>query len=160
MNVSDQVSVHGAVRCFAYEGDVQSPETLVSDTGWMNNLVTTVGKQFFADKADGVATVPPASLINLAVGSGNAAAAVGDTALTGPSTYYQAFDSLSRTGSTVTYTTTIGTANANFAHAELGLCNGTAGSTVGILVTHLAPMGPLTKSSVLSFVYVYQLTFN
>jgi hypothetical protein len=118
------------------------------------NLVTTVGKRFFIDRANAAAGVGP--LTGLVIGNGTTPATVGDTALAGGTTYYQAFDSgfPTRTNEVATYRVTLALNVANFPHSEFGL---TTASSGGILVTRLLS-GPFTKNAQTGIVYDYTLT--
>lgn len=131
-----------------YKGDIQSPETLIKRISGMN-LITTVGKQMIMDRLFGLSAVGAMSRIG--VGTSNAAAAVGDTALTGG--VFAAFDSTpTRSSLTVTCVATFGTGVANIVWAELGMDNGTT------LLNRIAPIGPFTKTSAVSIVVTCTIT--
>lgn len=124
---------------------------------WYDNLVTTVGKNYFAQ--DGSSSRPTA-ITGFLVGNGSTAANVADTNLSGASKYRQAFDSNTASGAVVTYTTTIAAGNATFVNNEFGITNATTTAlSDGVLITHLIA-GPYTKGASDVIAYVYQLTVN
>ena len=148
----------GRLRFDVLDGD-GGPVLWASD--WTSNLITTAGKQFFLDAADGAAARTLSNAQGgLLIGDGSTAPAVGDTNLAGTNKFRQALDATfpSRTGTTVTYQFTVATGSANFVHNEFGLTN--ASSTAlsdGVLITHLLA-GPFTKTAAVSIIYTYALS--
>ncbi|MFV8336424.1 hypothetical protein ACNQF7_10115 [Flavobacterium sp. RSP29] len=114
-----------------------------------NNLITTVGKGGIMDRLFGLSAV--GAMTRIGVGTNNAAAAIGDTALTGG--VFVVYDSVpTRAGLVVTCTATFGTAVANIVWSELGMDNGT------FLLNRIAPIGPITKTSALSIIVTVGIT--
>jgi hypothetical protein len=152
--LTDVVTLSGVLSFKVYDG-VVSPETLRYVSPEFRNLVTTAGKNFFLQRANGTAVT---ALSGFLIGNGSTAAAVGDTALSGASKYRQAFDSVSTVGAVTTYTTTVAAGNATFVNNEFGVTNATTTAmSDGVLVTHLIA-GPYTKAAPDVIVYVYALT--
>jgi hypothetical protein len=113
------------------------------------NLITTVGKGFLMDRMSGIGGVNPLSRIG--VGTGNAAAAVGNTSLTNG--VFVPFDfTPTRSGLTVVHTATFDTNTANITWAELGMDNGSS------LFNRIAPIGPITKTNALSLIVTVGIT--
>lgn len=103
------------------------------------NLVVTTGKQLIMDRLFGLSSA--VAVAGTAVGTGTAAPAATDTALT--SAVYQAFDATpNRSGLVVTGTTTFGTGAANVTIGEAGLMTASG----GVLLNRLL-VGPFSKTS-------------
>ena len=90
------------------------------------NLVVTTGKNFIAsrmkDTTDG-------AMSHMAIGSGNTAAAAGDTAL-GTQLDIQSLTSTTVSTNTVTYAATFGAGNGTGAVAEAGVFNASSSGTM------------------------------
>jgi hypothetical protein len=113
------------------------------------NLITTVGKGVIMDRIFGLSSV--AAVSRIGAGTGNSAAALGNTSLTNG--VFVAFDSPSvKSGLTVVSTATFDTNTANITWAELGMDNG------GSLFNRIAPIGPITKTPALSLIVTVGIT--
>lgn len=141
----------------AYEGDVEHDQdgrvlNPVVFEAVHTNLITTVGKALTLDRLFGLSGAAP--LAYTGVGTGSTAAAVGDTALTGG--VWKLFDATpTRSGLTVTSTTTYGTTEANITIAEAALGTTSAG---GVILNRLAPIGPFAKSTAVSLALTVAIT--
>lgn len=125
-----------------YDGDVQTETTKLGEMSG-KNLITTNGKSLVLDRLFGLSGTT--SLTGMSIGTSATAAAVGDTAITGP--VFKVFDATpTRTGLTVTAITTYATTDPSINIQELGLLTG-SGLT---LFNRLAPIGPFNKTSALS----------
>lgn len=135
---------------------------LLHESPWFDNLITTVGKQFFIDAWDGAAARTLSNAQGgLLIGDGTTAPAVTDTNLAAATNKVRiALDATYpiRSGTTVTYQFTVASGVGNFNHAEFGLTNASSTAlTDGVLVTRLLA-GPFNKTTAVTIVYIYQLT--
>lgn len=128
-----------------FDGDKQWNEhgrciTPVVASGSRTNLITTVGKGLILDRIFGLSSV--IAIAGTAVGTSATAAAVGDTAITGA--VYKAFAATpTRSGLTVTATTSYLTTEANINIQEAGLLTAAA----GLLLNRVAPFASFTKTT-------------
>lgn len=147
--------LRGRYKAEVYEGDIfRYKGKIVNkklDEFSKDNLVVTVGKQVMMDRLYGLSAV--AAVSRMGVGTSNTAAAVGNTTLTGG--VFKVFDATpTRSTLTVTSITTFSTSEANITWAEMGQDNATT------LLSRVAPIGPFTKTSVVSIVLTYALTIS
>jgi Pyruvate/2-oxoacid:ferredoxin oxidoreductase gamma subunit len=130
-----------------YQGDVQNESTFIKQIKG-KNLITTLGKGLILDRLSGI---PVSALTRIGAGTSGTAAAAANTTLTG--SFFKVFDSLpTRSGLTVSYSTTFTTADANLNWQELGMDNGTS------LFNRIAPIGPFNKTSAVSIVVTVTIT--
>jgi len=109
-----------------------------------NNLVTTAGKNYLVKKIIGSADVLGSSIEVLAVGDDDStAAAVGDTELNNEVARVD-IDSVSDSGNTGQFTTTLPIGVATGTIAEAGLFTS---DTTPILLSHIVLSTPFTKAS-------------
>jgi hypothetical protein len=109
-----------------------------------NNLVTTAGKNYLVKKIIGSADVLGSSVEVLAVGDDDStAAAVGDTELNNEVARVD-IDSVSDSGNTGQFTTTLPIGVATGTIAEAGLFTS---DTTPILLSHIVLSTPFTKAS-------------
>lgn len=137
----------------ALRGEVPGEE--VYDSGPIQNLTVTAGKNIILDRLFGNSG-PPGAVNSQGIGTDSTAASAGQTQLNpsvSGSVYLQAFDSAIRSSQTVTCTTTIATGNGNFTINEAGMFNGTTNGT-SIMLNRLIIGSPPTKTSAMSLVYV------
>ena len=151
------LSLIGKHRIKAYD---YRTHRLKYDSGWLENLVTTVGKQLILNRLFGLSG-PPASVNWLGVGTDTTAPALNQTQLNPVipgSTYIQAFDAGTvLAGQVVSAQATYGTSVANFTIAEGAMFNGAVNGTATMLNrVNITPA--FTKTSAL--VVVYQVTFT
>jgi|TARA_B100002019_G_C21092593_1_gene509384 hypothetical protein len=90
------------------------------------NLVVTTGKNFIASR---MKDTTDAAMSHMAIGSGNTAAAAGDTAL-GTQLDIQSLTSTTVSTNTVTYAATFGAGNGTGAVAEAGVFNASSSGTM------------------------------
>lgn len=156
--LEDSVTITGRMRC----GRITGAGVIWSE--WVDNLVTTFGKNYFLDAADGAVTrFLSAAQGGLLIGNGTTAAAVGDTNLSGATKYRQSMDAGFPTTSGLTriyqFTVLQATTAANFQHTEFGLTNAsTTALSDGGLITHLVKIGGFQKDTDSGLVYQYALT--
>lgn len=135
---------------------------LLHESPWFENLITTVGKQYFISAWNGAAARTLSNAQGgLLIGDGTTAANVADTNLAAATNKVRiALDAgfPSTTGTTTTYQFTVASGVGNFTHSEFGLTNASAVALAdGVLITRLLA-GPFTKSAAVTITYVYQLT--
>ncbi len=141
-----KAKLEGRLPSFWHRGEVLSKKVWEVE---QNNLVVTVGKQMIEDRLYALSAV--GAVTRMGVGTSNTAAAVGNTSLTGG--VFKVFDATPiRTSLTVRSITTYGTGEANITWAEMGQDNSTT------LLSRVAPIGPFTKTTVVSIVLTYDLT--
>lgn len=90
------------------------------------NLVVTTGKNFIASR---MKDTTDAAMSHMAIGSGNTAAAAGDTAL-GTQLDIQSLTSTTVSTNTVTYAATFGAGSGTGAVAEAGVFNASSSGTM------------------------------
>lgn len=90
------------------------------------NLVVTTGKNFIASR---MKDTTDAAMSHMAIGSGNTAAAAGDTAL-GTQLDIQSLTSTTVSTNTVTYAATFGAGDGTGAVAEAGVFNASSSGTM------------------------------
>jgi len=90
------------------------------------NLVVTTGKNFIASR---MKDTTDAAMSHMAIGSGNTAAAAGDTAL-GTQLDIQSLTSTTVSTNTVTYAATFGAGDGTGAVAEAGVFNAASSGTM------------------------------
>jgi len=123
LKLRDEVRVRG--RCRLTIQDAETGE-LIERTPWNPNLVTDAGETLYARLMKGDDVAP---CRYCAVGSGNTAAAEGDSALEAEIGRLEVTD-ISISGSTVTYSTFFGAGSCNGTWWEIGMLNAESGGTL------------------------------
>lgn len=131
----DHLKVTGSVQVRLIGEDGQVKQEHVD-----HNLVTTVGKQWFAKK---LAEEAVSEITHVAVGTGNTSPAVGDTQLVSETERVE-FDSKVRSGVSVTMIGTFGPGVATGTLQEAGLFDGASGTT---MLARQVFSGPYTKGA-------------
>lgn len=159
MNVSDAMPViKGHWKIEVYDGDVQSPDTLI-DTIEGENVILTTGKNLLLDRLFAASGFGGA-VNSMGIGNSATAAAATDTQLLGssPAPFFQALDSTpTRAGLVMTCVSTFGTGVANQNWQELALANATT-NVSGTLFNRISPIGPFNKTSAVSIVLTATIT--
>ena len=135
----ESVPLVGTVEFTVYDSNGNHVRTIKD-----NNLVTTAGKNYFAKKIIGSADVLGSSADILAVGDDDStAAAVTDTELNNEVARVS-IDSVSASGNTGQFTTSLPVGVATGTIAEAGLFTS---DTTPILLSHIILSTPFTKAS-------------
>jgi hypothetical protein len=121
MNTNENLKASGSLRVVVTGSDGK-----VKAEHDFKNLVVTVGKNFVASRMVGTAANV---MSNMAIGSGTAAAAVGDTTL-GTELGRVALASGSATAAVVTYTATFPAGTGTGAVTEAGIFNAASAGTM------------------------------
>jgi hypothetical protein len=141
----DTGTLHGRWRF-----DLIDADGTIVRTHEQDNLIVTTGKSLALDRTFGLSA--STALVGMAVGTNATAAAVGDTAITGP--VYKAFDATpTRTGLAVTAITTYATSEANIAIREVGLLTGS-----GLVLFNRIVTSAITKDVALSLKITVTIT--
>lgn len=123
--------------------------------------IVTNGKNLILDRLFNLGGAT--AITSMGVGTDSTAFAVGQTQLNptvAGSVLLQNLDAgTSRSGQTVTATSTFGTGVANFSWNEIALFTGNTNGT-SVMLNRIAPIGPFVKSSAVSIVAVVQLVQN
>ena len=134
MQLKDQIKLTGSLEICLY-----GPDGRLKDRREIKNLVVTAGKNFIASRMVGAAD---AVMSHMGIGSGNVAAAAGDTAL-GSQLARVALSSGTATGNVATYVGSFGPGVGTGAVTEAGLFNaGEAGTMLARTV-----FGVVTKEA-------------
>ena len=159
MNVSDDMPViKGHWKIEVYDGDFQSPDTLL-DTIEGENVILTTGKNLLLDRLFAASGFGGA-VNSMGIGNSATAASATDTQLLGssPAPFFQALDSTpTRSGLVMTCVSTFGTGVANQNWQELALANATT-NVSGTLFNRISPFGPFNKTSAVSIVLTATIT--
>lgn len=118
--MNDEIQAKGQLHIV-----LRGPDGKVKDDRVIPNLIVTTGKNWMASRMTGV----PTAMSHMAVGTGNAAPAVGNTTL-GTELSRVALASQSTTNNVTTYTATFGAGVATGALAEAGIFNAGAAGTM------------------------------
>jgi hypothetical protein len=150
-------SLKGHARIDIYKGDVQSPETFIESYEY-DNVIVTNGKGLLLDRLFGIGGT---AINSMGIGNSAQGASSSDTQLLGsaPAPFLQALDTVppTRAGLVVTCISTFGTGVANQTWQECGLFNGTTNGT-SVMLDRIAPIGPFTKTNVVSIVLTITIT--
>jgi len=147
MTMREKMNIKGKVKLTTR--DAKTGEII--ETRENNNLVVTAGRQETADLWRGAAAT---AFGYTAVGTDNTAPVVGDTTL-GTELIRKAWTSDTRSGTTVTTSTTYGTTEANGTLYEAGQFNAAAAGDMFNRVTFAA----LTKNNTMTLTVDFEITF-
>ena len=150
MKLKDEVKVKG--RCRLTIRDAETGEIL-EQTPWRNNLVTDDGEELYAKLMRGDALDPCGYC---AVGSGDTPAAEADSALETELGRLVVTDT-SITGSTVTYSTFFGAADAAGTWWEIGMLND---PVAGVLIARNVLGASKTKNATNTVTVDYELSIS
>jgi len=117
---AEQIKVTGQVNIQVFDKD-----GAVKESREIKNLVVTVGKEFIAARMVGT----PTAMSHMALGSNNAAAAIGDTAL-GTELGRVSLASAASAAAVATYTASFPAGTATGAVVEAGVLNAGSGGTL------------------------------
>ncbi len=155
----------GIHQFIVYDGDIEKDANgkiinpIIYIQPPVKNMIVNTGKNLALDRLFALSG-PPASISSVGVGTDSTAAAVDQTQLNpsvAGSVLIQAVDGgTSRTGQVVTIQSTFGTGVANFIWNEAGLFNGTINGTS--IMFNRVIIGPFTKTSAVSIVYITTVT--
>lgn len=120
--INETPSITGVVtlKHFDAAGNVISEQTV-------KNLVVSTGREFIANRTSGGST---AVMSHMALGAGNTAAALAQTALVTPLGSRKALSSTTATSNTVTYIATFAAGEATGAVVEAGIFNALTSGTM------------------------------
>lgn len=126
MNLQEDLKATGKLTISVFDKDGKLKQVTKH-----NNLVVTVGKQYIASRM----AADTAEIMNtMAIGTGTASPAAGDTAL-GTEANRQATTSFTASGATVTASATFAAGEGTGAITEAGIFNpGTAGASGGTML--------------------------
>lgn len=125
----------------------------------MAKIVTNIGKQVILDRAFSLSG-PPAAILCGSVDDSTTLLAASTTTLSSPSNFNaDDFDSVSRSGQTVTVTFSFGTSVANYTHKRLVLHNIAAASVTGTSANVIGghDQQSIAKNSSTTVTYTMQL---
>ncbi len=119
--ISDLIKIKGNLKI-----TVTNPEGKIKQEVEVPNLVVTTGKNFIASR---MKDTTASAMSHMAIGSGNTAAAAGDTGL-GTQLDIQSLTSTTVSTNTVTYAATFAAGNGTGAVAEAGVFNAASSGTM------------------------------
>ncbi len=149
---------HGVFRLELFDGEYAEGKKPFKTMGFENAYVDTGGALLLDLLIGGAGTVFNNANAHIGVGDSSSAVAAGQTDLLASSNKTRkAMDSTfpSRTGQVMTFKSTFGTDDANYAWNEMAIFNA---SSAGTMLCRSLVSSPFTKTSGISVVATYTLT--